>query len=165
MIWLKKQLKFLRHIDYAYLRDFYLKILMGYEISPTCFYFTKRGLIQKPHESKLTSNLKSMITNIPTHQINKSSQKRDYRFHGMCQKSVCKKAKPKNIRFFHQSLEHIQVSFQVMQSGRYCTMKTASKQVSEDEERQVKAYKQLFQHGSSSRPFLGGGGPNNSRPK
>ena len=156
MIWLKKQLKFLRHIDYAYLRDFYLKILMGYEISPTCFYFTKRGLIQKLNESKLTSNLKSMIPNIPTYQINKSSQKRDYRFHGICQKSVCKKAKPKNIRFFHQS--HIQVSFQVMQSGRYCTKKTASKQVSEDEERQVKVYKQLFQHGNSSPPpqFQGG---------
>ena len=63
----KEAVKFLRHIDYAYLRDFYLKILMGYEISPTCFYFTKRGLIQKLNESKLTSNLKSMIPNIPTY--------------------------------------------------------------------------------------------------
>ena len=28
-------------INYARLRDFDLKILMGYEISPTCFYLQK----------------------------------------------------------------------------------------------------------------------------
>ena len=35
MIWLKKQ--FLHHLDYAHLRDFDLRILMGYEILPTFF--------------------------------------------------------------------------------------------------------------------------------
>ena len=55
-------------INYARLRDFDLKILMGYEISPTCFYLTKRGLIQKPNKSELTTELKSMITkNFPMH--------------------------------------------------------------------------------------------------
>ena len=40
---------------------------MGYEISPTCFYLTKRGLIGNPSKSELTTELKSMITkNIPT---------------------------------------------------------------------------------------------------
>ena len=59
-------------------------------------------------------------------------------------KSVNKKAKSKNIqRFLHQSLEHIQLSFQVMQSG--CKKKTTSKQVSKDKGQQVKAQKQLFQ--------------------
>ena len=66
MIWLKK--RFLHHIDYARLRNFKLKILMGYEILPTCFYLTKRGLIRKPNKTELTTQLKSMIRkNIPTH--------------------------------------------------------------------------------------------------
>ena len=60
--------KFLCHIDYARLQDFDLKILMGYEISPTCFYLTKGGLIRKPNKSELITELKSMITkNVPTH--------------------------------------------------------------------------------------------------
>ena len=55
-------------INYARLRDFDLKILMGYEISATWFYLTKRGLIQKPNKSELTTELKSMITkNFPAH--------------------------------------------------------------------------------------------------
>ena len=58
----KETVKFLRHIDYVRLRDFDLKTLMGYRISP------KRGLIQKPNKSELTTELTSMITkNIPTH--------------------------------------------------------------------------------------------------
>ena len=58
----KETVKFLRHIDYVRLRDFDLKTLMGYGISP------KRGLIQKPNKSELTTELTSMITkNIPTH--------------------------------------------------------------------------------------------------
>ena len=65
IIWLKKQ--FLYHIDYARLRDLDLKILMGYEISLTCFYPIKRGLIGKPNKSELTTELKSIIKNIPTH--------------------------------------------------------------------------------------------------
>ena len=41
---------------------------MGYEISPTCFYLTKRSLIQKPNNYEVITELKSMITkNIPTH--------------------------------------------------------------------------------------------------
>ena len=64
----KETVKFLRHIDYAHLRDFGLKILMGYEISPTCFYLTRGGLIRKPNKSELITELKSVITkNIPTH--------------------------------------------------------------------------------------------------
>ena len=52
-------------------------------------------------------------------------------------------------RFFHQALEHVQLSFHVMQSNGYfffliCFKKTATKQVNEDEEKQLKAYKQLF---------------------
>ena len=77
MIWLKKQ--FLHYIDYACLRDFNLRILMGYEISPKCFYLTKNGLIRKPNKPELKTELKSMITkNIPTqllpenHQVIKS---------------------------------------------------------------------------------------------
>ena len=58
----KETVKFLRHIDYVRLRDFDLKTLMGYGISP------KRGLILKPNKSELTTELTSMITkNIPTH--------------------------------------------------------------------------------------------------
>ena len=64
----KKRVHFLRHIDHARLRDFHLKILMDYEISLTCFYLTKRGLIRKSNKSELITELKSMITkNIPTH--------------------------------------------------------------------------------------------------
>ena len=64
----KETVKFLRNIDYARLRDFDLKILMGYEISPTYFYLTKGSLIGKPNKSELITELKSMITkNIPTH--------------------------------------------------------------------------------------------------
>ena len=64
MIFLKKLLDF----DYARSRDFDIKILMGYEISTTCLYLTKRGLIQKPNKSELTAEVKSMITKyIPTH--------------------------------------------------------------------------------------------------
>ena len=37
----KEAVKFLRHISYACLQNFALKILIGYEISPTCFYLTK----------------------------------------------------------------------------------------------------------------------------
>ena len=39
----KEAVKFLSHIDYAHLRDFDLKILMGHEISPKGFHLTKRG--------------------------------------------------------------------------------------------------------------------------
>ena len=64
----KETVKILRHIDYARLRDFDVKILMGYEISPTCFYLTKGGLIRKPDKSELITELKGMITKyIPTH--------------------------------------------------------------------------------------------------
>ena len=41
---------------------------MGYEITPTCFYLTKRGFIRKPNKSELVTELKSMITkSIPTY--------------------------------------------------------------------------------------------------
>ena len=63
----KGTVKFLRHIDYACLRDFDVKIFVAYEISPTCFYVTKRGLIRKPNKSEMTTELKSVIKNIPTH--------------------------------------------------------------------------------------------------
>ena len=56
--WLKKHLNF----DYARLRDFDLKILMGCEISTTCFYLTKRGLIRKPNKSELN---RTIITHLP----------------------------------------------------------------------------------------------------
>ena len=46
-------------------------------------------------------------------------------------------------RFLHQSLEHIQLSFKVVQSGGIlflmCTKKTASNKVTKDKEQQVKA--------------------------
>ena len=60
----KETVKCIRHIDYTRLRDFDLKILMGYEISPTCFYLTKGGLIRKPNKSELITELKSMIIKI-----------------------------------------------------------------------------------------------------
>ena len=64
----KETVKLLRHIDYARLRDFDLKILMSYEISPTCFHLKKGGLIRKPNKSKLITELKCMITkHIATH--------------------------------------------------------------------------------------------------
>ena len=64
----KETVKCLHHIGYARLRNFDLRILMGYEISPTCFYLTKRGLIRKPNKSELITELKSMIIKIiPTH--------------------------------------------------------------------------------------------------
>ena len=41
---------------------------MGYEISRTCFYLTRRGLIRKPNKSEVITELKSMIIkNIPPH--------------------------------------------------------------------------------------------------
>ena len=49
------------------MRDFDVKIFVGYEISPTCFYVIKRGLIRKPNKSGMTTELKSVIKNIPTH--------------------------------------------------------------------------------------------------
>ena len=60
IIWLKKQ--FSHHIEYAGFQDFDLKFLVGFEISPTCFYLTKRGLIRKSNKPELTTELKSMIT-------------------------------------------------------------------------------------------------------
>ena len=57
----KGTVKFLRHIDYACLRDFDVKIFVGYEISLTYFYVTKRGLIRKPNKSEMTTELKSVI--------------------------------------------------------------------------------------------------------
>ena len=66
----KETVTFLRHINYARLRDFDLKIFMGYKISPTYFYLIKRRLIRKTNKSELTTELKSMITkNIPTHLL------------------------------------------------------------------------------------------------
>ena len=58
----KETVKFLRHTDYVHLRDFDLKTLMGYGISP------EGGLIRKPNKSELRTELRSIITkNIPTH--------------------------------------------------------------------------------------------------
>ena len=57
----KETVAFLGHIDYAHLREFELKIVMDYEISPKHFYLKKGGLIQKPNKSKLITELKSMI--------------------------------------------------------------------------------------------------------
>ena len=118
---------------------------MGYGISP------ERGLIRKPNKSELRTELRSMITKKYSNAFaaNRSSQKRNYRFHGICQKTVNKKAKPKNIqRFFHVSGAHS--AFFSSHAIRWilflmCTEKRPSKKVSEDEERQVKAQKQLFQ--------------------
>ena len=53
----KETVKCLCDTGYARLRDFDLKILMGYEISPTCFYVTKRGLIRTPNKSELITEL------------------------------------------------------------------------------------------------------------
>ena len=47
----KEKVRFLRHIDCARLQDFDHKTVMGLEISPTCFYLTKVGLIRKPNKS------------------------------------------------------------------------------------------------------------------
>ena len=64
----KEAVNFLRCIDHAHLQDFGLRILMGYKISPTFFYLTRGGLIQKPNKSEVITELKSMITkNIPMH--------------------------------------------------------------------------------------------------
>ena len=142
----KETVKFLRHIDYARLRDFDLKIFMGYKISPTCFYLTKGGLIQKPNKSELITELKSMITkNIPTH-LQPTNHHRNViiNFMAYARKAPIKKQNLKIMqRFLHQSLEHIQLSFQVVQSGGIlflmCTKKTASNKVTKDKEQQVKA--------------------------
>ena len=70
MIWLKKHLDFyVILIDYARLQDFDRTILMGFEISATCFYLTKRGFIWKPNKSELTTELKSITKNIQTHLL------------------------------------------------------------------------------------------------
>ena len=45
----KETAKFLRHIDYARLRQFDLELLMESEITPISFYLTKDGLIRKPN--------------------------------------------------------------------------------------------------------------------
>ena len=142
----KETVKFLRHIDYARLRDFDLKIFMGYKISPTCFYLTKGGLIRKPNKSELITELKSMITkNIPTH-LQPANHHRNViiNFMAYARKVPIKKQNLKIMqRFLHQSLEHIQLSFQVVQSGGIlflmCTKKTASNKVTKDKEQQVKA--------------------------
>ena len=47
----KEKVRFLRHIDSARLQDFDHKTVMCLEISPTCFYLTKVGLIRKPNKS------------------------------------------------------------------------------------------------------------------
>ena len=38
----KETIRFLHHIDYVRMPDFDLKILMGCEITSTCFYLTKK---------------------------------------------------------------------------------------------------------------------------
>ena len=119
----KETVKSLRHIDYARLRDFDLSIFMGYKISPTCFYLTKGGLIRKPNKSELITELKSMITkNIPTHLPPTNHHKNVIiNFMAYARKVPVKKQNLKIMqRFLRQSLEHIQLSFQVVQSGRYC---------------------------------------------
>ena len=117
----KETVKFLHHIDYARFRDLDLKILIGYEISPTCFYLTKGGLIRKP-KSELITEVESMITkNIPMYLLSTN-------YHGnaiidfmaYARKVPIKKQNLKTHRFPHQSLGYIQLSFQVMQSGGYC---------------------------------------------
>ena len=89
---------------------------MGYGISPTCFYVTKGGLIRNPNKSELITELKSMIRkNIPTH-LPPTNHNRNVIINFMVYAN--KKAKPKNIkRFLHQSLKHVQISFQAMQLG------------------------------------------------
>ena len=53
----QEKVRFLCHIDCARLQDFDHKTVMGLEISPTCFYLTKVGLMRKPNKS-LTIELK-----------------------------------------------------------------------------------------------------------
>ena len=63
----KETIIFLRHIDYARLRGFGLRILLSYEISATSFYLTKDGVMRKGNKSELTSGLKSKMTEkVPT---------------------------------------------------------------------------------------------------
>ena len=63
----KETVKFLRHIDYARLRQFDLELLMESEITPISFYLTKDGLIRKPNKSEFTKELKTVLSKpIPT---------------------------------------------------------------------------------------------------
>ena len=118
----KWTVKFLRHLDYACLRDFDVKIFVGYEISPTCFCVIKRGLIRKPNKSEMTTELKSVIKNIPTHL--RPTDHHRIVIIGLMAYARNVPIKKQNLKtyndFFYQSLEHVQLSFQVMQSCGYC---------------------------------------------
>ena len=130
----KETFKFLRHIDYAHLQDFDLKILMGYEISPTCFYLTKGGLIRKPNKSELITELKSVIKNIPTH-FRPTNHHRNViiDFMAYATKVLIKKQNLKTYNDFFTSHAIGWILFLM------CTKNTASKHLSEDKEQQVKA--------------------------
>lgn len=65
----KETVNFLRTIDYSRLRNFDLKLLLTYEITPTSFYLMKDGFIRKSNKSELTNELKKQI---PKKEILKS---------------------------------------------------------------------------------------------
>ena len=121
----KKTVKFLRHINYACLQNFDLKVLMGYEISATCFYLTKRDLIRKPNKSELTTELKNTIANnIPTHLPLMDHHRNLIVNFVTYTRKVSKKANPKSIkrffislwsiiRFLFKSCNHVNIVFDV----------------------------------------------------
>ena len=126
-------------------------IFTSYEISPICFFLTKGGLIRKANKSELITELKSKITkNIPTH-LPPTNHPRNVimDFMAYARKVPIKMQNLKTYNNFFISLWST-ISFLFKSCNGWilfliCTKKTTSKEVNEDEEQQVKAYKQLFQ--------------------
>ena len=118
---------------------------MSHEISPKCFYLTKRGLMQKPNKSELITELKSLIKkNIPTHLSPTNHHKNVIiDFMAYTRKVPIKKQNLETYNdffislwntfsFLFKSCNRVDIVFDVYKQ-------TASKQMSEDEEQQVKA--------------------------
>ena len=121
---------------------------MGYEISPTCFYLTKRSLIQKPNNYEVITELKSMITkNIPTH-LPPANHHRNVIVDFMAYASKLAIKKQKHTTIFSAVSGAFSAFFLSHTIGRIlflmCTKKPASKQVSKDIERQLKVQISYF---------------------
>ena len=122
---------------------------MGYEISTTCFYLTKRGLTQKANEPELLTELKNMITKIvPTH-LPPTDHHRNVIINFMTHDRKVS-IKKQNLKTYNDFCINLWRTFSFLQKS--CNQMDIVfdvykelKQISEEEEQQVKAKKQLFQ--------------------
>ena len=57
----KETVSFVRHIDFAKLREYNIQQLLQYEITFTSFFLTKDGYLRKSQKSQLTQEIKKLL--------------------------------------------------------------------------------------------------------